>query len=287
MNNFFRIIGKINSDQKNIVVIWPVLKRRFSTESANELIIEYLKKTFAEYHRPGFTDYLVSQIPDYKKCRRSAVLVPISVSLVKNNKNNFVQKSFFTLSKRTEKVTSHKGDVCFVGGMCDSNDKNEIETAFREAKEEIGIEPKDLSFVAQMAPLVSKNRTLITPIVCYFNKDDYSPVLNSDEVEFIFDLPTERFISDFDHEHRSLKSKDYEYYVHYFKDNIDSRKITTWGITAVISVVVSSILHSRAPSFPMDPSFKLKNDNINEFMEHTLNTYNKLTLLSSEKLKIK
>ena len=47
----------------------------------------------------------------------------------------------FTLlfTKRTEDVEHHKGQISFPGGATDSDDKNIIETALREADEEIGL----------------------------------------------------------------------------------------------------------------------------------------------------
>ena len=87
-------------------------------------------------------------------------------------------------------------------------------------------------------PLITPNSTLVTPVIAFFDENDFSPDINRDEVETVFKLPTSRFISNQNHEHKpfKLRNKD-EYYVHYFKDQIDGAEITTWGLTALICIL--------------------------------------------------
>ncbi len=128
--------------------------------------------------------------------------------------------------------------MCFPGGMCDDNDKGMAETALREANEEIGIKKERIVVVGQLMPLITPNRTLVTPVIAFFDDDGYSPVINKDEVDSVFKIPTSRFISKENHEHKSFKLKNQdEYFVHYFKDLINNVEINTWGLTALICII--------------------------------------------------
>jgi coenzyme A diphosphatase NUDT7 len=165
-------------------------------------------------------------------------------------------------------MRSHKGQVCFVGGKQDRTDKNEIETAFREAHEEINIRTESLTFLAQTCPILTSASVVVTPIICLFDKSNFKPIINKNEVELIFDLPTDRFLSSTGHTSKQMKSVNGDIYnIHYFDDQIEGRKITTWGLTAYLCILISSYLHQRNPSFPIDPSLEFKYNQLNEFTE--------------------
>lgn len=152
--------------------------------------------------------------------------------------------------------------------MCDKEDKDVIETALREANEEVGIKRDQLTILAQLCPVTASTNVIITPVLAFFNDEDFEPVLNKDEVDMIFELPTDRFIASEGHESKSVKFKgNDEYYVHSFEDHVGNEVIKTWGATANICMVVSTMLHSRAPNFVVDPKFEFKNNNVNEYME--------------------
>ena len=237
-------------------------KRCYS--SIHDMQIEYLRRSFEDYNQTEITNSF--------SLRKSAVLVPISVRLEKNKKGHFTQQSYFTLTKRTEHLKNYKGQVCFAGGMCEAEDKNELATALREANEEIGINQDHVAYIAQLYPLVTSNRTLVTPVITFFDDTDYEPVINKDEVELVFKIPTNRFILSENHKHKSFKiGNNDEYYVHYFKDMINGVEIQTWGVTALICILVSSILHSRAPNFQVDPHFEFDKDKINEYLKFNIN----------------
>ena len=52
---------------------------------------------------------------------------------------------------------------------------------------------------------------------------------------------------------------------------INGVEIQTWGVTALICILVSSILHSRAPNFQVDPHFEFDKDKINEYLKFNIN----------------
>lgn len=48
------------------------------------------------------------------------------------------------------------GEVCFPGGKRDPSDRDEVDTALREAQEEIGLPADHVQVVCTLPPVVSK-----------------------------------------------------------------------------------------------------------------------------------
>lgn len=247
---FNRLISSLPNDTKNVS-------------------LDDLKSKFSKLDKPNYYDTLVSRNKNLSKLKRASVLVPISIKKVLDENGLVVKKTFYTLTKRTEKMSSFKGHVCFIGGRRDSTDLDDSVTALREAKEEANIEEKSLTILAQLCPLITFNQTMVTPIVAYFDKQQFNPILSPNEVEMIFELPTERFLSNSNHTINSIRNEKGEYIVHFFKDNINGKKITTWGFTAFVSAVISSVIHAKTPEFDLDSNLKLDTNkqDLNEFIE--------------------
>ena len=73
--------------------------------------------------------------------RRAAVLIPLF-------KADSEYRILFT--KRTESVEAHKGQISFPGGRIEEEDGSPLETALREADEEIGLPRKDVTVLGRM-----------------------------------------------------------------------------------------------------------------------------------------
>lgn len=109
----------------------------------------------------------------------SAVLVPLFVE------NGDVS---VLLTKRTEQVAHHKGQICFPGGVCDKNDNSLWLTAVREAQEEIGIKPDVITEVGKLGVVVTPTGFVIHPFVATINPPGtFRP--NPEEIEEIFFVP--------------------------------------------------------------------------------------------------
>ncbi|MEA2102939.1 MAG: CoA pyrophosphatase [Thermodesulfobacteriota bacterium] len=88
--------------------------------------------------------------------RRSAVLVPLC----------WKDGAMHTLlTKRSMQVEYHKGEISFPGGSVDPQDRDIVDTALREAREEIGLDPSQVDVLG----CIDDYRTIvgfhITPIV--------------------------------------------------------------------------------------------------------------------------
>jgi 8-oxo-dGTP pyrophosphatase MutT (NUDIX family) len=231
--------------------------------------LSLLRSRLAKYHKPNEYKKIVGKMPIIAKLQRASLLVPITI------KNG---RTYFMLTQRTLNMRNYGGQVCFIGGMRDEKDCNEITTAYREAEEEVGMLNQDITLLAQMSPLMTTNvgrdSFLLTPVVVYYDNNSFQAKLNKSEVECLHELPTERFLSKRSHEIHELHLENVEYYLHYFDENINlkdsQQELCIFGITSLVAIIVSVAIHQREAEFNIDPQLKLKPDNINEFMNEFL-----------------
>ncbi|CAL5407128.1 unnamed protein product [Camellia sinensis] len=59
------------------------------------------------------------------------------------------------LTKRPSTLSTNSGNVSLPGGKTDEGDANHVETALREAKKEIGLDPSHVIVVTVLQPLVT------------------------------------------------------------------------------------------------------------------------------------
>ena len=92
------------------------------------------------------------------------------------------------LTKRTERLRRHAGQVSFPGGRIDPGDRDATGAALREAQEEIGLAPAQVEVVGTLPDYVTGTGYLVSPIVGLVPPSlTYTPA--PDEVEAVFELP--------------------------------------------------------------------------------------------------
>ncbi|KAF4398247.1 hypothetical protein G4B88_009863 [Cannabis sativa] len=90
------------------------------------------------------------------------------------------------LTKRSSNLSTHSGDVALPGGKADEGDASDVETALREAHEEIGLDPSLVNVVTVLHPFFTKEEKL--PPTTMSNKKKYelrtdpSSKSNGDEI---------------------------------------------------------------------------------------------------------
>ena len=152
--------------------------------------------------------------------------------LFPNNK-----KICFYLTKRTEKLKYHKGQISLPGG---SNEKGEslLETALRETEEEIGVNKNEISIPGQITPLfIPVTGFMMTPFIGFTSKE---PIIKLDsmEVEEVFSvnildlINNDKLIT-----HRQLNGRDVT--IPYF--NLNNQQV--WGATSMVLSEFKDMLH--------------------------------------------
>jgi 8-oxo-dGTP pyrophosphatase MutT (NUDIX family) len=92
-------------------------------------------------------------------------------------------------TKKTETVPHHKGQFAFPGGLAETRDASRVETALREAREEVGLDPAAVEVLGIMDDVpTATTRFVITPVVALCPA---VPALAPDgrEIERVFDVP--------------------------------------------------------------------------------------------------
>jgi 8-oxo-dGTP pyrophosphatase MutT (NUDIX family) len=88
----------------------------------------------------------------------------------------------FPLIKRPDYVGAHSGQVSFPGGKSEPGETT-IQTALREAQEEVGINPKEVNVVGLLSEFfVMPSNFMVTPVVGYMDK---RPEFVPDKVEVV------------------------------------------------------------------------------------------------------
>ncbi len=140
------------------------------------------------------------------------------------------------LTKRTERLSSHAGQIAFPGGKIDADDASPEAAALREAWEEIGLDINEVEVVGRLPDYHSGSGFLIAPVIGVVS-DDADFEINHDEVEYMFEVPL-RFLMDPRNHIRSSKffnGRDR----HYYEMPYDGHYI--WGVTAGMI----RVLHDR------------------------------------------
>ncbi len=91
--------------------------------------------------------------------------------------------------KRTEKVRVHKGQISFPGGVCEKPDGTCLNTALREATEEIGLKAEDIQVLGELDDQESViTNFLITPFLAIIPYP-YDFRLDRHEVDELLEVP--------------------------------------------------------------------------------------------------
>ncbi|GLS32087.1 NUDIX domain-containing protein [Mesorhizobium albiziae] len=133
------------------------------------------------------------------------------------------------LTKRTEKMRSHSGQIAFPGGAIDPTDASPEDAAVRETLEEIGLGAADIDVVGRMPDYVTGSGYRIVPVFGIV-RPDYLLTINRDEVDDAFEVPLSFLMDPANHRRESRVWQDKERF--YYTMPFGERYI--WGVTAGI-----------------------------------------------------
>ena len=151
--------------------------------------------------------------------REAAVLMPVFKR---------EQEHYFLLTRRTETVQTHKGQISFPGGMREGKEEL-VKTALRETYEEVGIEESNIDILGRYHDYLSITDYRVTPFVGFIHKP-FITVPHVHEVAEVLEVPFRIFLDPSRlriEKHMHPKRKGDVYFFSYGAHQI-------WGLTALI-----------------------------------------------------
>lgn len=164
-------------------------------------------------------DFVLPQDPS-ETAHPSSVLIPLFTG--------YDKRLYVVLTLRTNNIR-HAGQISFPGGRCEPGEKL-LETALRETKEEVGIEPEDILIACKITPLyLYRTDNQITPFVGFLaNEPELKP--NPVEVEEAFSVTLDELLSE-----KILKRKEWHFkHASFDVPYWDIHRVPLWGATAMM-----------------------------------------------------
>ena len=158
----------------------------------------------------------------FSKINSTAAAVLILLYLADN-------EIYFFLTKRTDELKHHKGQISLPGGSQEGNEKL-IDTALRETQEEIGINKTSISIIGTITPLfVPVTGFMIYPFIGY-SLNKLNPKPDPVEVATIFSVNISDLLNKENRTTEKRNIRGYDVQVPYFKLN----DYQVWGATSMI-----------------------------------------------------
>lgn len=154
--------------------------------------------------------------------RPAAVLVPVVVR---------PDALAVLLTRRTDHLHHHPGQISFPGGRVEEADVSPVMTALRETEEEIGLDPDRVELLGELPEYFTGTGFRVTPVVGLVHPP-FELKLDSFEVAEAFEVPLSHFLNPANHQRHSMEyqGRIRQYYAMPYGDYF------IWGATAGILV---------------------------------------------------
>ncbi len=133
------------------------------------------------------------------------------------------------LTKRTDRVEHHKGQISFPGGAVDDEDVDIVATALRETTEETGLTASAVEVLGMFDDFWTPTGFIITPVIGYVKS---IPALHPspEEVEAVLQIPLSFFLDPTNERTVKMERNGTIYDVYFFR--YDEHEV--WGATAAM-----------------------------------------------------
>ena len=192
-----------------------------------------LENSFDEKKCFNLSENVIDFAENYKNFTKSAVLC-----LLISNDTEYTLD--IVLTKRSENLKHHKGQISFPGGKLETCDKGNLqECAYREAYEEIGFKKNKAIYLGKLNKYITGSGFLIQPIVVLV-EGVQSFTINRQEVTKILHFPINYLLSDNVINKVYLDKDKSKYYLSIFW-----KKNKIWGATAKILIDLINLLKNK------------------------------------------
>jgi 8-oxo-dGTP pyrophosphatase MutT (NUDIX family) len=141
------------------------------------------------------------------------------------------------LTRRTDDMNKHPGQVAFPGGRVDDGDADAVAAALREAHEEVGISPDLVNVLGRLDPYLTITGFEVLPVVGLVSPPPVF-VPEPTEVAAIFEVPLHFLLNPANHQkvRRKVNGHDHAYYAMSYESHY------IWGATAGMIVNLYEVL---------------------------------------------
>jgi len=188
-------------------------------------------------------DYSPQLLKPEAQLPEAAVLMPITRG----------ESPELVLTLRASGLSTHGGEVAFPGGRRDPEDANLMQTALREAEEEVGLAPGIVEVVGPLSSLISVHGIHVTPYVGIVpDYVEYRP--NDAEIASVFSVPLEFFCQDPREVTHRIDYQGSAWYIPSYRYG----EYQIWGLTAIMIVELVNLVYDagiemrRAPASYID-----------------------------------
>jgi 8-oxo-dGTP pyrophosphatase MutT (NUDIX family) len=141
------------------------------------------------------------------------------------------------LTKRTQHLPIHAGEICFPGGGFKADDATLLNTALREVEEELGIESDRITIINPLSPVDTLTGFNVHAwFACISDLNPFTMDVN--EVDSVLEIPIDKIIdpSQYIKTRRSIKN------ISFTVLEFQHEKEVVWGATARIMFQLSKKL---------------------------------------------
>ena len=145
------------------------------------------------------------------------------------------------LTRRTDHLHHHPGQISIPGGRVETADTSPIDTALRETQEEIGLDRRHIELIGTLPDYLTGTGFRVTPVVGLVTPP-FELTLDAFEVAEAFEVPLSHFLDPANHEQHSIV---HEGRVRQFHA-MPYQGYFIWGATAGILMSLYRLLHDEA-----------------------------------------
>jgi 8-oxo-dGTP pyrophosphatase MutT (NUDIX family) len=198
-------------------------------------------------HKSRLIQKINSNLSKYGSCSSDFDLNP---DMLFDQKSNFLEASVLIpvltfkedleilLTKRSVNLRVHPGQIAFPGGKKEQCDNNPMETALREAEEEIGLKTSHVEVISSLPTHKTATGFTIKPYIGLV-KEPFKKTLQRGEVDEVFTVPFDHILDEknFTIQRRKWNGAERRYYI------VPFGPYYIWGATARILMNLSQALN--------------------------------------------
>ena len=146
------------------------------------------------------------------------------------------------LTKRSEALPVHKGQISFPGGRVEESDRDSVHTALRETEEEVGLSADRVDIIGRLDTYITRTGFEVVPVVG-FVRPPFDLILDPVEVAEAFEVPLSFILDHANHERHSRMWQNVER--HFWV--LPWRHYYIWGATAGMLVNLADVMAGAIP----------------------------------------